>query len=207
MEFKANILVLDTETGGLDCKKTPIIEIACCPFYSQTLDNVKEFESLIIAPYDTTKEYTEGALRANGITMNQIENGIDSKAVIEKICEYLSSLKIGREKPILSGHNLKFDIGFLVEFFDFHKKNFLDFINPDFQIDTLWWSRMKFIESTNYKLGTCCENVGIELNDGAHRAIHDTRANRDLVKDFIRSLRSDKRGEGDKEYVRPRFQF
>ena len=41
------------------------------------------------------------------------------------MCEYLSSLKIGREKPILSGHNLKFDIGFLVEFFDFHKKEFL----------------------------------------------------------------------------------
>ena len=82
MEFKANILVLDTETGGLDCKKTPIVEIACCPFYSQTLDNVKEFESLVIAPYDATKEYTEGALRANGITMNQIESGIDSKVSV-----------------------------------------------------------------------------------------------------------------------------
>lgn len=206
MEFKANILVLDTETGGLDCKKTALVEIACCPFNSQTLENVKEFESLVIAPYDSSKEYTEGALKANGITMSQIKNGRESKQVFDELCAYLNSLKIGREKPILSGHNLKFDIGFLNEFFDFHKKNFFDFVNQDFQMDTLWWSRIKFLESTNFKLGTCCENCGIELID-AHRALTDTRSNRDLIKDFIRSLRSDKRGEGDKEYVRPRFQF
>ena len=138
--------------------------------------------------------------------MQQIENGRDQREVFEEFCDYLSKLSSGRNKPILCGHNiLSFDQPFLHNWFALNKSDLSKFVNLDCSIDTMWWARLKWIESVNFKLGTCCENCGVELTD-AHRAVTDTRANRDLIKDFIRSLRSDKKSE-DKEYVRPRFQF
>jgi DNA polymerase-3 subunit alpha (Gram-positive type) len=200
-----SIVVFDTETSGLSADKNQLLEIACCPI-DIDLNNLKEYESGIMKPYDN-REINQGALNANGITMQQIERGRDQREVFEEFCDFMSKLSSGRNKPILCGHNiLSFDIPFLQNWFSMNKSDLSKFVNLDCSIDTMWWARIKWVESTNFKLGTCCENCNIELND-AHRALFDTRANRDLVKDFIRSLRSDKRGEGDKEYVRPRFQF
>lgn len=200
-----SIVVFDLETSGLSSDKNQILEIACCPIDLE-LNNLKEYESGIIKPYDS-REINDGALNANGITIQQINNGREQKEAFQELCEYLSKLSSGRNKVHLAGHNIKkFDIPFLQNWFDLNKTDISKFIDLSFSIDTMWFARLKWLESANYKLGTCCENCNIELND-AHRAIFDTRANRDLVKDFIRSLRSDKKGEGDKEYVRPKFQF
>ena len=32
MVYNFNVVVIDTETGGLQAKSHPLIEIACCPF-------------------------------------------------------------------------------------------------------------------------------------------------------------------------------
>lgn len=183
-----------------------IAEIAATPFSSSLVD-LKEYESGIIKPYDLeNRSITEGALMANGITMNQLNNGIDSQKIADEFAKYLVTFKIGKNKPILCGHNiLSFDIPFLSDFFKIHNHKLEDYVDLDFSIDTMWWCRVKWEEQVNYQLGTCCEKIGVELTD-AHRAIRDTRANKNLVKDLIRSLRSDKKSE-DKEYVRPRFQF
>ena len=205
MEFKSVILTFDLETGGLSADKHPITEIACCPIGTDLVE-LKEYDS-IIAPYDESKVYTEGALKANGMTMEQINSGVDSKIVIDELCTYFNSLKRGREKPILTGHNIiKFDIPFLVEFFKFHKKDFFKFVNENFMIDTMWWGRMAWQESQNYKLSTCCSNAGIELVD-AHRAVNDTRSNKELVKYFINNLRTVGASETKGSRFRETFQF
>ena len=116
--------------------------------------------------------------------MQQIENGRDQREVFEEFCDFLSKLSSGRNKPILCGHNIKkFDIPFLQNWFELNKSDMSKFVDMDYPIDTLQWGRLKWVESANFKLGTCCENCNIELNE-AHRALFDTRANRDLVKDF-----------------------
>lgn len=199
------IVTFDLETTGLKADQHCIVEIACCPF-NQDLKDLEEFDSGIIKPYGD-REITQGALNANGITMQQLESGVDSKIAIDKLCKYFSKLKSGRNKPILSGHNInKFDIPFLVDFFSFHKQDLSKYINLDFTIDTMWWARLKWKESVNYKLGACCENEGIELID-AHRALNDTRSNKQLVKSFIQGLKSGSISKSKEEYKRPVFQF
>lgn len=197
-------LVFDLETTGLKPDKNAVIEIACCPI-SKDLKDLPEFESGVINIYDD-REVSEQALKANGITREQIENGVDSEEVIKKFCKYLKSLSKQANKIIAVGHNIdKFDLPFLDDFFDVHGQDLSKYINSDFTIDTLWWSRIKWIESTNYKLGTCCQNSNIDLAN-AHRALNDTRANKELLISFLSSLREE--GDSSSEnYKRPVFEW
>jgi len=200
----SNIVVFDLETSGLKSEENAIIEIACCPI-SFDLKNLKEYESGVMSVYDN-RVVDKGALMANGITMSQIDSGRSSKAVIEELCQYLSDLTVGRNKPVLAGHNIdKFDIPFLQDFFETHKKDISKFVNIDFTIDTMWWARLMWPEAQNYKLGTCCESAQIELVN-AHRAINDTRANRDLVKYFLNNFRSESSQTKQSRY-RDTFEF
>jgi DNA polymerase III alpha subunit (gram-positive type) len=201
-----NFVVFDLETTGLYKDKNSILEIACCGF-DFNLNDVKEFDSGVMQIYDN-REVSPQALQANNITMDQIENGRDPKTVLDELIKYLESMKVGRNKPVLCGHNIdKFDIPFLDNFFSTFSKDLAKYVNEDFTIDTMWWSRAKWEEQTNFKLGTCCEISGIELVN-AHRAIHDTRANKELVKSFLRGLRSNSSGSESKEKrYRETFQF
>ena len=205
MKYPVVFAVADIETGGLSASKNPICEIAICPI-DEELNNLEEYTS-IIAPYDDKLEYTDGALKANGMSMEMIKGGKDSKEVVRELCQYLTSLKRGRALPILCGHNIsKFDIPFLEAFFTFHGKDLWKFVEKSYHIDTMWWARTKWTESTNYKLTTCCDNVGIELVD-AHRAVNDTRSNKQLVIDFIKSLRGNGDGSVEVNRYRKTFEF
>lgn len=200
-----NIVVFDLETTGLVAEKNAVLEIACCPFNHDLVD-LKEYESGIMKVYDS-RDVNDGALNANGITRAQIASGRDSQEVANEFVKYLSSMKVGSSKPILSGHNIdKFDIPFLVDFLKYHKLDLFKYVNENFTIDTMWWSRLKWNELLNFKLGTCCETAGVELIN-AHRAITDTRANRQLVKMFVSNLKNDSVKTSVEEYKRPVFQF
>ena len=197
-------IVLDTETTGLSPEKNLMVEVACCPIDNITLEDVGEYDSLIKI-YDKTKQIQQQALDANGLTLEDIANGKDSKVVIEELIQLFKKCKRGAKKPIVVGHNVNFDIGFLVEFFNFHNKNILDYVD-EFTWDTMWLARLKWVESSNYKLGTCITNAGLELTN-AHRAITDTRATKELFKAFIRSLRSEGTNSTQIKKYRHSFEF
>jgi len=200
-----NYCVFDLETTGLSNSKNSILEIAACSFDTDLTD-LKEYESGVMSIYDN-REITEGALQANGITRDQIKNGKDPKVVAEEFYKYLLSMKKGNSKVVLAGQNCdKFDIPFLIDYFEYFKKDITQVVNIDFTIDTMRWAHVKYPESTNYKLGTLCEMNNVELIN-AHRAINDTRATRDLVKIFIRNLRSDSSVKGEETRYRTVFQF
>jgi DNA polymerase-3 subunit epsilon len=199
-----NFVVLDTETVGLSPQKNCLIEIFCCSFDNE-MNDLKEFHTGVMQLYDKNREVSPQALQANGITTDQIENGNDPKYQLDKLIEYLQKLKSGRNKPVICGHNLNFDIGMLSDYFSFYGKKLDDYFNEDFTIDTMWWARLKAAEQANYKLGTCCEEEGIELIN-AHRAQADTIANKQLVKKYIQNLRSDSEMEKGKRF-RATFEF
>lgn len=206
MNYNTNFVVFDLETGGLSATKHAIVEV-CFQSFDSDLKDGEEFTSLV-KPYGEY-EITPQALQANGLSLDQIMGGQDAKDVVLQIESYFKSKKIGREKPILCGHNIiRFDIPFLIELFKFYKKDFLELINKDFTLDTMWWGRILWRESLDYKLGTCCENAGITLMN-AHRANSDTTANKELVKFFLKNLRGDgiKQQTTETKRFREVFQF
>lgn len=205
MEFRANFVVFDLETGGLSHEKNPVLEVAMFVL-TNDLDNGDEYDSLI-KPYGDLVIQKE-ALDSNGIDMGVVENmGKNIDVVVNDLCKFLQSQKVGGKKPILVGHNIdKFDVPFLNSMFEFCKKDLSEFVNDNFTIDTMWWSRIRWQESPNYKLGTCVQNAGIELVN-AHRAVADTKATRELVKKFLMGLRSNGSTIGEEKRFRNSFEF
>lgn len=197
--------VFDIETGGLKAETDAVLEIAVCPIDSE-LNDLKEYTTGIIKP--TSRLVNEGALKANGITRSQIEKGEEESVAFEKFLTYLKSMKKGKSLPIPCGHNIdKFDLGFLYLWFEEHGEKLEKYLNLDHTVDTLLRAREVWPEATNYKLGTCCQSVGISLT-GAHRALNDTMANKELLKYFLQGSRG-LRGKAVEEEnrVRKTFEF
>lgn len=203
MKFENYFITFDIETGGLKAEKNAVTEVAMIAT-NHLLEDVSEYESLIKPYGDYTIE--EQALKATGMSLELIKTGKEVEEVVGEIAKYLTKHKVGRNKPILCGHNIaKFDIPFMIEMFRYCKRDFLSLINEDFYIDTMWWGRIMWNESVNYKLSTCCDNAGVELVD-AHRAMSDTRSNKDLVKYFLSNLRTEGSKNNQKRF-RETFQF
>jgi DNA polymerase III alpha subunit (gram-positive type) len=187
MKYGSSFFVLDVETGGLSSETNPMLEIAVCVVSSE-LEDLGSYESLI-TPYGNL-EIKQAALDANGITYDLLKSkGKSPDVVCQELIKLFNKYKSGKSLPILVGHNIdKFDLDFLISFFKFNKQDLSKYINNDVTIDTLIWSRLRWTESVNYKLHTCCQNAGIELVN-AHRAMVDTVSTKELFKYFMKGLR------------------
>ena len=117
-----------------------------------------------------------------------LENGVEYEDGFNQIKQLFLEATIEGSKPVIAGHNIrKFDNGCMELLFESNKFKFNSFID-DFQIDTMDWARLKWIELPNFTLGACSSELNIVLK-GAHRAINDTVANAELVIKFIENLR------------------
>ena len=207
-----NIIVYDIETGGFSKEKNGLAEIAMIAIDIETLEELERYEA-VIAPYDNTEgvrvTYTPEALKINGLTMKQIENGKPAKEVVKDMMDFAKRHKRGSKKPMLCGHNIeKFDNPWLDYFFLCHKKD----ASAHFEnwcIDSMWWAALKWPNDAivDHKLGTCCKEVGIKLSN-AHSAMPDTEANAKLIISFLTALRGQSMVvQETKERTRTAFQF
>lgn len=196
--------VSESELKTLKSKTAAVIEIAII-ILDPNLNKVGEYSSGIMRMYDD-RGIEQDALDHNGITRQQIEQGRDSKEVYKEVVKFIKDTKITKSKLILCGQNIiKFDNPHFEDFFRVHGGDLWKHFENDYFLDTLLLGRCKHIESENYQLGTLCKNVGISLTD-AHRAMRDTRANTDLIINYIRALRGEGTGITKKE-ERPRVKF
>ena len=134
-------IVLDFETGGLDCVKNPCTQIAMkairmdtwqvidsyvkyfCPYDKQDIGGtpkrkvLKNKHQLEIESFKEKMEYEQAALTYSAITMDMlISMGVDIKEIAQDIIQFAQrcTLSKGKQtKPILIGQNIIFDIGFL----------------------------------------------------------------------------------------------
>lgn len=203
MSWKNNFIVFDLETGGLRKKgwEPPITEIAMC-FVDSDLQDIGEYSSLI-KTYRDSSEYAPAALQASNITLDMCNTlGQEREVVLREIVSHLKKLKVGSAKPILVGHNIDaFDIPILDYFFEEAKEDISKYVETKFTIDTLWWSRLRSPELSNFKLGTVLESEQIDLTN-AHRALNDTRGNKDLFIKIMQSLRGQR---GSSEVITDNF--
>ena len=194
-----NIIVYDIETGGFSREKNGLAEIAMIAIDIVTLEEVDRYEA-VIAPYDNLEgirvTYTSEALKVNGLTMKQIENGKPGKEVVAEMMAFAKKHKRASKKPMLCGHNIeKFDNPWIDYFFLCFKKDASKHFE-NWCIDTMWWSALKWPlsgegeEVLKPNLGTYGKEVGIKLSI-AHSAMHDTEANAKLAVTFLKALRGD----------------
>lgn len=184
------ILYFDTETTGLDAKENDIVSIAGI---IEINGEVKEEFYLEMQPFNYDN-ISEEALKINGYTLEQIKTFMTPQEAYKKITTIFGKYinKFNRaDKFISMGHNVRFDLDFLGQFF---KKNndkyFGSWVNYHC-IDTVQILQLiKFktdIELENCKLVTATKKFGIELTD-AHNAMADIKATRELFYKLIKKI-------------------
>lgn len=202
-------IVYDLETGGLieNGIIPPITEFAAC-VVDNDLNDVCEVD-FFVKPYVDESQYKPKALEVSNITLDLCrDKGLDSNEAAKKIADLFLKAKSGGKKPILVGHNIdSFDNIILNHFLSEHGYDLSKVADSDFTIDTKWWGRMAYPQLSGYKLSDCLAKEAID-NEMAHRAIGDTRANKEL---FVRMMKR-LRGEGGlavqpEESFRKSFRF
>lgn len=106
--MRRKILVIDTETGGLDANKNALISIAAVVVIDGCIADKIE---VIVA--DPEGEYDAGALKVNGFTKEWVQdNGVTPLVAVQTLKNFY--MKNNMPKRItLAGHNVAFDIAFL----------------------------------------------------------------------------------------------
>lgn len=215
-----NYIVLDFETGGLDRKNNchaqvvPITEVGVVGVRGDTLEEIVRYETKIKGQwvddqyrgYDPKLEYQKEALEFTNITIEELENGKDSKEVVKDLCKIFGQCKTGTHlhKPILVGHNVTYDIPFLQHLFEFHNKDLSKYLSgykdhkgvfhPNY-IDTMWLSRVKTpIEKTKHTLEKAMDRENLTLFN-AHSALDDVLGTLELFKSYTYKLRTNLKGE------------
>jgi DNA polymerase III alpha subunit (gram-positive type) len=206
----AHYIVFDCETGGLEPMKNPITQIALLTVDGDSLKEINRWETFV-KPYDDL-EITKEALNTTGLKMADINAGLSKKDLVNSLITYFKESAPNsrpENRPVLVGHNVQFDMGFLNYIFNTLSKNVFDYVNPT-QIDTMALTKM-YGKTERLKLEIACAEFGIVLKN-AHSAMPDVIATTDLLKQYVSMLRSSEKSSGSsaKDKVvksRVKFQF
>lgn len=183
------ILWADCETGGLDARKCDILTLAGIV---EIEGEVKEEFYFEMQPFDWGSINDE-ALKINGLTREQIKTFMLPQEAYKKLIIIFSKY-INRfdknDKFLFGGHNPKFDIDFLSEFF---KKNNDKYFGSWFDyhcLDTVTILHLlkfkKVLDIENCKLVTAAQKFGISLD--AHNSMNDIRATRELFYKLLEKI-------------------
>lgn len=235
-----NYIVLDTETGGLNTLLCPVTEVGFVVLDSDSLVEVSRYDEYVkvIDPVVTDdaglkqleKEnnypkttyvggyLSEEAIEKTGIKPETLSmKGIDVKVVVDGCINLFESAKTGSSrysKPVIVGHNIGFDIGFMSYMFKSCRKDLSKYIagNTDSSgnwypnyIDTITWVKCKDTSLNSYGLRGVAETMGVELSN-AHRAITDVLATAQVFRLMVNNMRSDTNTQQTQRH-RNRFQI
>lgn len=192
------LICFDLETGGLPSKDKrafldiPLVETAMVVIDMEKLSIIEECSMIFQPDYkEDLLPVDPQALATHGITRETQEaKGVSLKEIYKKWLELFKKYKNPRQMITLCGHNIvSFDVPFLKNFFEFMGDDLDNHVR--FYLDTMQLAHMSALEQTDFKLSTCCSNLGIDLVN-AHRALDDTKANALLMIEYVKKLR----GEG-----------
>ena len=183
------IAYIDCQTTGTNAWKHDIIQLSI----------IIEIDSIVVSertwrikPYNMNTIEKE-ALRINQTTIEELEQHPDGMIVLTDIIEELKkfiSPYDTRDKLYPAGHNVRFDRDFLKAFFTKHNNKYFGsfFWYKDICLLNImyWLEYMNHIDLDNYKLGTICEYLDVDLDRS--NSLGNIRATREaihIVRDMI----------------------
>jgi DNA polymerase III epsilon subunit-like protein len=156
------------------------------------IDNqVKETFNLFCQPF-SFDNVDLSALEVNHRTLSELKLFPSPQELFAKLLEIFHRFVNPYDKMdkfIAAGQNIKFDIGFLEQFFIKNKHKYFYSYFSHFQLDIIpLVTHLKYaglIEPDNLKLSTLCAYFGIEI-ENAHDALSDIMATRKVLKHIYR---------------------
>ncbi len=185
MSAKRKLLVVDTETGGLDPHGDAIISIAAIVWHEGGIDD--RFYKVIRDPEGSL---APRALEVNGFTPERIEaEGEDPLAVVLALENFLLKNDM-RNRITTAGHNVAFDLGFLRRLYrlagyDFEKR----FSHRALCTMTalLFLEQAGKLSLHSLSLDAVCKHFALarETEDGKHNALSDADVTAKLLTRLI----------------------
>ena len=163
------IVVLDTETTGIDCKKDEIIELAAA---SVTPGGI-ESEMDVFIRLSEGRKLPSMITQLTGITPEQVRGQPDFPA----LWQLLEPMLAGR---ILVAHNAPFDLRVLASCLHDYR---IDWKPEAVYLCTCQMGRKAYPYLPNHKLNTLCDHLRLDLDH--HNAGSDSRACALLLLDYL----------------------
>lgn len=168
-------VVVDVETGGFDCSRHALLEIAAIPI---ELDDEGyyvpgEVATSHVEPYEGS-EIDPKSLEITGIRLDSVLRGAlpEREALDHVFAKVRAAVKRnGCQRAILVGHNAHFDLGFLNAAVSRvgHKRNPF---HPFSTFDTVTLAGMAYGQTV---LSRAVQAAGLDWDgDQAHSAVYDT---------------------------------
>jgi ribonuclease T len=187
-------MILDTETGGLNPKENPVLEIAAAVYNEDAV--AKEFFYASFEPY---LPMDSKALAINGFyeRWQKPDSANHNQYEIEKLMRW-SSLVLKKYNPVLVGQNLKFDL----EFIDSLTENFnIRGWSKMWNYHTLDTSQIAYIlkeagllETEKFNLAALAKAYGIQ-NRAAHTATADVETTAGVFFSMLKQLQKIRDGQ------------
>lgn len=184
------VLVIDTETGGLDCEKHSLLSLAAV-VYADGM--VRDQLYLLIKEDDIVAE--ESALKVNGLSLDMIrEEGFSPKEAVASLENFLDEHRLtGRIRVV--AHNAAFDIGYLKRLYKLAGKNYGKRFS--YQYVCTYTGAFLFemagllkLEKGSASLDNMIKLFGIKLDRSeGHNALNDAVACAELLGRYISMLR------------------
>lgn len=180
------LLLVDTETGGLDASKHSIISVGMVVWEDGVLG-----DTLHLTIREPEGFYNDEALKVSGFTMDRINRGCSPKQATWAIREFMRKNNVLWNTD-LGGHNLAFDVAFLKRLYS------LAGVRYSFGhrgLDTLpvavFLKACGILKVDSCSLDNLCAHYGIKIREeGApHDALQDIIATGKLLTKLIEEVK------------------
>jgi DNA polymerase-3 subunit epsilon len=187
---------IDVETGGVDFKENPLLQIAgIIEIYSDEGEITEEEKfNYFIKPFDGDKVDPK-ALAVNELTQEDIDNFDSPKSIFLKFRSLLEKYvdPFNRaDKFFFLGYNaIAFDMPFVREFWHKNRDNYFGswFFYPAIDVMALAAEKLKEQRwsMANFKLPTVAKELEITVEKGSlHDALYDIELTREVYKEVIK---------------------
>lgn len=180
------VVVIDVETGGLDDREHSILTLGAAIW----TDGVVDSETFHMHILEEELSVTPEALKVNGITQEQINQGMTPGFVVSAFEQWLHGKGIyGR--ATLGGHNIAgFDMGFMKRLYKLAGKKLpFDYHVLDTMSVALLLKFAGRLPVPNVRLDTLCSHFGIKIREGGtagkHRSDEDAVATAKLLTELM----------------------
>jgi len=175
------VLVLDTETGGLDPNVESILTLGMC-----VLEGDDIIDGTLIKIVEPEINAHPRALAVNGINLDEHRRtGVSPAQAVEQIREFVRGWGFGRS-IVPAGHNVPFDLGFIRRLFRIAGADYSSVFSHR-SIDTMAVAGTlalagRLYGQPNIGLDALCKRFGITIRSGTtHDALEDARATARLL--------------------------
>ena len=178
------IVVIDTETGGLDPARHSILSVGVALLENGKVLDAREW---LVAEPEEELAYDQEALRINGINIEaHMKVAEPPRDVLVGIADFIPrNFRQNRGRAQLAGHNIGFDVGFMRRLARLgglpdYMRDMFAYKHLDTSVILQYLAARGELEYNPGSLGKACEFFGITL-DNAHTAKADAVATAELL--------------------------